>query len=54
VGIAVSKSDTALADAVAGATNKLIQDGTYKKILAAWGTDGGAIAKAEVNPTVNK
>lgn len=54
VGIAVAKSDTALADAVAGATNKLIQDGTYKKILAAWGTDGGAIAKAEVNPTVNK
>lgn len=54
VGIAVAKDDQALADAVAGATNKLIKDGTYKKILTTWGTDGGAIDTAEVNPAVNK
>jgi len=54
VGIAVAKADLPLADAVAGAVNKLIKEGTYKKILTNWGTDGGAIDKAEVNPQVNK
>lgn len=54
VGIAVAKDDLALADAVSQATNKLIKDGAYKKILTAWGTDTGAVDKAEVNPAVNK
>jgi polar amino acid transport system substrate-binding protein len=54
VGIAVAKDDLPLADAVAQAMNKLIKDGSYKKILDAWGTGTGSIDKAEVNPQVNK
>jgi polar amino acid transport system substrate-binding protein len=54
VGIAVAKGDLPLAEAVSQAMNKLIKDGAYKKILTAWGTETGAIDKAEVNPVVNK
>ena len=54
VGIALAKDDLPLADAVSKATNKLIKDGSYKKILDAWGVGGGAIEKAEVNPEVTK
>jgi polar amino acid transport system substrate-binding protein len=54
VGIALAKDDLPLADAVSQATNKLIKDGSYKKILDAWGVGGGAIEKAEVNPEVTK
>ncbi|MDQ0756036.1 ABC transporter substrate-binding protein [Arthrobacter sp. B3I4] len=54
VGIAVAKNNLPLADAVSQAMNKLIKDGSYKKILDAWGTGTGSIAKAEVNPVVNK
>jgi polar amino acid transport system substrate-binding protein len=54
VGIAVAKDDEQLAGAVSQAVNKLIKDGAYQKILDAWGTGSGAIAKAEVNPQVNK
>lgn len=54
VGIAVAKDDLPLADVVSQAMNKLIKDGTYKKILATWGTADGAIEKAEVNPEVTK
>ena len=54
VGIAVAKDDLPLADAVSQAMNKLIKDGSYKKILTNWGTDGGAVDQAQVNPVVNK
>ncbi|PYI37206.1 ABC transporter substrate-binding protein [Arthrobacter psychrolactophilus] len=54
LGIAVDKNDTKLADVVAKAVNKLIADGSYKKILDTWGNGDGAIAKAEVNPAVDK
>jgi polar amino acid transport system substrate-binding protein len=54
VGIALAKDNLPLADAVSKATNKLIKDGSYKKILDAWGVGGGAIEKAEVNPEVTK
>lgn len=54
VGIAVAKDDLPLADAVAQAVNKLIKDGSYEKILDAWGTGAGCIDKAEVNPQLNK
>jgi polar amino acid transport system substrate-binding protein len=50
-GFAISKSDTKLATAVKDAVNKLIEDGTYKKILTGWGVESGAIEKAEINPT---
>ncbi|WP_250545323.1 ABC transporter substrate-binding protein [Paenarthrobacter sp. DKR-5] len=54
VGIAVAKSDPQLADLVAKAVNKLIENGTYKKILDAYGNGAGAVKSAEVNPAVNK
>ncbi|WP_138414516.1 ABC transporter substrate-binding protein [Sinomonas gamaensis] len=51
-GIAVAKNDQALADLVGQALNKLIDDGTYKKILSSWNVADGAVAKAEVNPSL--
>ncbi|QYK41979.1 MAG: ABC transporter substrate-binding protein [Paracoccaceae bacterium] len=50
-GIAVAKSDMELTQLVADTVNELIADGTYGKIMEAWGqpTDFGP---AEVNPTV--
>jgi polar amino acid transport system substrate-binding protein len=52
-GIAVAKSDTALADVMSKVMNKLISDGTYKKILDAWNNSKGAITKSEVNPVAS-
>jgi polar amino acid transport system substrate-binding protein len=49
-GIAVAKSDTALADVIQKTVTKLIADGSYKKILEGWGNAEGAITKSEVNP----
>jgi polar amino acid transport system substrate-binding protein len=49
-GIAVAKSDTALADVIQKTVTKLIEDGSYKKILEGWGNAEGAITKSEVNP----
>jgi polar amino acid transport system substrate-binding protein len=49
-GIAVAKSDTALADVMQKTVTKLIEDGSYKKILEGWGNAEGAITKSEVNP----
>ena len=51
-GIAVAKSDTALADVVQKTMTKLMEDGSYKKILEGWGVTDGAITKSEVNPAV--
>ena len=51
-GIAVAKSDTALADVVQKTMTKLIADGSYKNILDGWGNSEGAITKSEVNPAV--
>ena len=42
--------DRALA-AVQKAVQKLMDDGTYMKILKHWGVESGALDKAEVNPT---
>ena len=52
-GIVVSKDDTALTTAIQKAVQKLIDDGTYGKILAAWGNQAGAVKTAELNPTVS-
>jgi polar amino acid transport system substrate-binding protein len=49
-GIAVAKSDTALADVIQKTVTKLIADGSYKKILEGWGNAEGAITKSEINP----
>ncbi|MDQ4504003.1 ABC transporter substrate-binding protein [Sinomonas sp. ASV322] len=51
-GIAIAKDDPALANLVAQALNKLIDDGTYKKILSTWNVADGAVPKAEVNPSL--
>ncbi|MEE1295664.1 MAG: ABC transporter substrate-binding protein [Bifidobacterium sp.] len=50
-GIAIKKGDTELAKAVQAGIQHLMDDGTYKKILDAWGVESGAIDKAEINPT---
>ena len=40
------------AEAVQKAIQKLMDDGTYKKILDTWGVSSGAVDKAEINPSV--
>ncbi len=45
-----SKGDTELAKAVQAAMQHLMDDGTYMKILEAWGVESGAIKTAEINP----
>lgn len=49
VGFAFKKG-TPLAPAFQAAVNKLIEDGTYDKILAKWGTQGSAIKTSEISP----
>jgi polar amino acid transport system substrate-binding protein len=51
-GIAVAKSDTAWADVIQKTVTKLMENGSYKKILQGWGNADGAITKSEVNPAV--
>ena len=48
----MAKSDTALADVIQKTVTKLMEDGSYKKILEGWGATDGAITKSEVNPAV--
>ncbi|MFE4544819.1 ABC transporter substrate-binding protein [Arthrobacter sp. NPDC056727] len=52
-GIAVAKSDKALAELVQKTVTKLMEDGSYKKILDGWGNGEGAITKSEVNPAAS-
>ncbi|MFF2079152.1 transporter substrate-binding domain-containing protein [Kitasatospora sp. NPDC058162] len=47
-GIAVAKGST-LTQAVQGAVQSLINDGTYNQILAKWGVQAGAVQGAQVN-----
>ncbi|GAB3575459.1 ABC transporter substrate-binding protein [Amycolatopsis endophytica] len=48
-GIGVDKADPQLRDAVEKALSALVADGTYGKILDAWGVRQGAITKVTVN-----
>ncbi|KAA8831053.1 ABC transporter substrate-binding protein [Bifidobacterium tissieri] len=50
--VAIKKGDADTAKAVQAAMQKLMDDGTYKKILDTWGVSSGAIDKAEINPAV--
>ena len=50
--VAIKKGDTKTAEAVQKAIQKLMDDGTYKKILDTWGVSSGAVDKAEINPSV--
>ncbi|MET8227517.1 ABC transporter substrate-binding protein [Streptomyces sp. NPDC004082] len=49
VGFAFDKG-TKLAPAFQAAVNKLIADGTYRKILGKWGTTGSGIEKSQISP----
>ncbi|BCJ44072.1 hypothetical protein GCM10010168_08850 [Actinoplanes ianthinogenes] len=48
-GIAVSKSNPQLRDALRGALQRLINTGTYGELLKRWGLDSGAVTQATVN-----
>ncbi|GAA4655382.1 ABC transporter substrate-binding protein [Arthrobacter cryoconiti] len=50
-GIAIAKDDVAFSQVIEKVMNKLIADGTYKKILATWNNTDGGIQKAVLNPT---
>ncbi|KFF31072.1 ABC transporter substrate-binding protein [Bifidobacterium bombi] len=52
--IAIRKGDMQTAKAVQAAINKLIDDGTYMKILKYWGVESGAIKKSIVNPKLTQ
>ena len=49
-GYAVPKDQGDFAKAIQGALQKLMDDGTYLKVLTNWGVQSGAITKSEVNP----
>lgn len=49
-GIIVSQKLPGLAQAMAAALNMLIKNGTYARILKAWGVSDGAISQAVVQP----
>lgn len=49
-GIAVAKADTELATLIQKTLTKMMDDGSYKKILTGWGNEAGAITTSEVNP----
>ncbi|TQK76661.1 ABC transporter substrate-binding protein [Rarobacter incanus] len=48
--VVVSKSDEKLTEAVQAALQKIIDNGTYGKILDKWGMSESAVATAEINP----
>ena len=49
-GYAVPKDQGDYTKAIQGALQKLIDDGTYLKVLTNWGLQSGAITTSEVNP----
>ncbi|MYW91877.1 ABC transporter substrate-binding protein [Amycolatopsis rubida] len=50
-GVVLPKNSGDYGKAVEGAIQKLIEDGTYRKILDKWGLSGsGSITKSEINP----
>ncbi|MCW2819994.1 MAG: transporter substrate-binding protein [Marmoricola sp.] len=50
-GYVLPPKDSALGKAVVAALEALKSDGTYTKILKAWGVDQGALTSFEINPT---
>jgi len=48
-GIAVAKDDAALQNAIAGAIDRLIADGSYKALLDKWRLSSNGIEKASIN-----
>lgn len=52
-GIAIPKNSGSFDKAIQGAIDKLIQNGTYDKILKKWSATQGAITKSEINAAVS-
>jgi polar amino acid transport system substrate-binding protein len=50
-GIAIAKDDAAFAAVIEKVMNKLIEDGSYDKILTTWNNKDGALKAAVLNPT---
>ncbi|MEU5683928.1 atrA protein [Streptomyces venezuelae] len=48
-GIAVSKKNPELRDAIQAALDAIIKNGDYEKIIKKWGVEDGAVEKAEIN-----
>ncbi|MFJ9039524.1 ABC transporter substrate-binding protein [Streptomyces sp. NPDC102406] len=48
-GIAVAKDNTQLRDALKAALDAIIKNGEYKKIIAKWGVEDGAVTEAKIN-----
>lgn len=48
-GIAVSKDNTQLRDALKEALDAIIKSGDYDKVIAKWGVEAGAIKEAKIN-----
>ncbi|MBA0051534.1 ABC transporter substrate-binding protein [Streptomyces sp. AJS327] len=51
-GMAVSKDETELRDALHGAMRAIIEDGSYEKALKKWGVEDGAVSKSTINAGV--
>jgi polar amino acid transport system substrate-binding protein len=49
-GVVVPKSSGEYTQAVLGALQALVDDGTYRKILQKWGLQSGAVPKSELDP----
>ncbi|MGW1591591.1 ABC transporter substrate-binding protein [Streptomyces sp. NPDC002386] len=47
---ATTKKDNGLVKALADALDKIIENGTYAKVLKRWGLSDEAVAKSEINP----
>jgi polar amino acid transport system substrate-binding protein len=52
-GYVINKQQTAFANAVKGAVQDVIKEGTYGQILKTWGVAPGAVTSAELNPAVH-
>ena len=50
LGVVTAKIDGGLSKAIQAATQKLIDDGTMKKLLASWGTEDGLVKTSQINP----
>ncbi|MET9642786.1 ABC transporter substrate-binding protein [Streptomyces syringium] len=48
-GIAVSKDNTQLRDAIQAALEAIIKNGAYEKVIKTWGVDAGAVKEAKIN-----
>ena len=54
MGMAIAKGDEATVQAMKAALDKLIADGTYTKIMDAWGVQNVMIKEPEINPRTDE